>query len=110
MNQERIKKLESVASNLISQFLIEDIKEIENDFGIISISKIRISSDVSYLDIYVSSFKNSEILTKTLAEYAPELTRKLHKQLTLRKLPRIRFRYDESWEISSSVMDTINNL
>jgi len=110
MNKDRLEKLESVSKQLIWEFLLEDIKEIEDEFQLISIGWVKISSDISYLDVFVSSFKNSEKLTKTLAEYAPALTKKLHKNLSLRKLPKIRFRYDESWKISEWILNTINNL
>ena len=110
MNKERLKKLESVALGLVSEFLLEEIREIEEDFGLINIGWVKVSSDLSYLDIHVSSFKKSEILTKTLAKYAPEMNRKLHKKLNLRKMPKIRFKYDESWEISQDIIKTINNL
>lgn len=110
MNKDRLERLESISKQLIWEFLLEDIKEIEEDFQLINISWVKISSDISYLDVFVSSFKNSDKLTKTLAKYAPELTRKLHKKLTIRKLPKIRFRYDESWKISEGILNTINNL
>jgi len=110
MNQEKLKKLESISGRIISEFFIEELREIEEDFWLINIAQVKISTDLSYLDVYVSSFNNPEILTKTLATYAPEMNRKLHKQLSIRKMPKIRFRYDESWEISQEVLNTINNL
>ena len=110
MNQERLKKLESISARIISEFFIEELREVESDFWLINIAQVEISSDLSYLDIHVSSFQNQDILTKTLAKYAPEMNRKLHKKLSLRKMPKIRFRYDESWEISSEIIGTINNL
>jgi len=110
MNQEKIKKLESISRWIIAEFFMEELREVEAEFSLINIAKIEISSDLSYLDIFVSSFKNQELLTKTLAKYAPEMNRKLHKKLSLRKMPKIRFKYDESWEISSEILWTINNL
>jgi len=110
MNKERLKKLEWVAHELVSNFLFEYIQDLEENFWIINITWIKISPDVSYLDIYVSSFKNSDILCKTLAEYAHDIQRKLNRTLSLRKNPRIRFRYDKSWEIAQQVSETINNL
>jgi len=110
MNKERLKKLESIALELVSWFLFEEVREIEEDFWLINVLWVKISTDISYLDIYVSSFKNYDILTKTLAKYAPEMNRKLHKKLNIRKLPKIRFRYDKGWEISESILKTINNL
>ncbi len=110
MNKTRLEKLESVAKQITWEFLIEDIRQQETKFGIINISWVKISPDVSYLDIFVSSFENSDKLTKTLAKYAPSLTKKIHKNLNIRKLPKIRFRYDNSWEISQNILKTINNL
>lgn len=110
MNKDRLKKLENTTWNLVSEFLLYEIREIEEDFWLINISGVKLSSDLSYLDIFVSSFKNNEILTKTLAKFAPEITRKLHKTISIRKLPKIRFRYDESWKIGSEIIETINNL
>ncbi len=110
MNKERLKKLESIALQLVSNFLFEHTKDIEDNFWLINVTWIKISSDISYLDIYVSSFKNSDILCKTLAEYAHDIQKKLNKSLSLRKNPRIRFRYDESWQIAWEVAETIKNL
>jgi len=110
MNGEKLKKLESISQRIISEFFIEELRELDINFWLISIAWITISSDLSYLDINVSSFKNQELLTKTLAKYAPEMNRKLHKKLSIRKMPKIRFRYDESWEISQDILKTINNL
>ena len=108
MNGEKLKKLESISQKIVSEFFIEELREL--DFWLISIAWVQISSDLSYLDIFVSSFNNKKTLTKTLAKYAPEMNRKLHKKLSIRKMPKIRFRYDESWEISSEILWTINNL
>ncbi len=110
MNQERIKKLKSISQKIISEFFIEELRELESSFWLINIVKIEISSDLSYLDIFVSAFNKKDILTKTLAKYAPKINRELHKKLSIRKIPKIRFKYDESWEISSEILETINKL
>lgn len=110
MNQERIKKLESAIFELASSFLLEQVKEIESDFWIINITWVKLSSDLTYLDIYVSSFKNQDILTKTLADYAKDIQRFLAKKMTLRIVPRVRFRYDDKWEVAQDVTIAINKL
>lgn len=110
MNKDRIKKLESVAFDLAWNYLMEQVREIEYDFWIININNVKISSDTSYLDIYVSSLKNQDKLTKTLAEYAKDIQRFLSKKLALRVIPRVRFRYDNSWEVAQDVTMAINNL
>ena len=96
MNIERIKKLESIAKQLISSYIFEELEDQEQIFGIITIVKVKISSDISYIDIYVSSLKNSVILTKTLAKHNYNIQKRFNKKINIRKLPRIRFRYDDS--------------
>ncbi len=110
MKKERLLKLESIVKQLVSEYIFEKIIDIEEDFELINIVWVKISSDLSYLDIYVSCFKNQQNLTKTLATYAPEITGKLHRKLSTKKLPRIRFRYDKSYEISHKITEKINSL
>lgn len=110
MNKDRINKLESAMFELASSFLIEQVSEIESDFWIINITWVKLSSDLSYLDIYVSAFKNQDILTKTLANYAKDIQRFLWQKMSLRIVPRIRFRYDDAGEIAQDVTIAINKL
>lgn len=107
MKNERLKKLESVAQELVSRFIFEELEDSEKEFWIITITWVKISSDLSYLDIYVSSMKNPDILPKTLAKHNHEIQSKLGKSLLIRKLPRIRFRYDNKWETWQNIMDLI---
>ncbi|MDR1945425.1 MAG: hypothetical protein LBQ59_05190 [Candidatus Peribacteria bacterium] len=58
-----------------------------------------ISPDLSYLDAWVSAFKNQNILAKTLAKYNNDIQAKYNKAMKIRKLPRIRYRYDDKGEI-----------
>lgn len=110
MNSERIKKLESVARELVTKFIFEEMADEVLEFGIITVTDIIISSDISYMDIYVSSLKNPEGLTKALAKHANEIQRKFNKSVSIRKFPRIRFRYDETGAIWEEVVKTLNDL
>ncbi|MFK7779706.1 MAG: 30S ribosome-binding factor RbfA [Candidatus Gracilibacteria bacterium] len=110
MNQERIKKLERVSRELVTQFIFEELDDAELTFGIITVTGVKISSDLSYLDIFVSSLLNGEILTKTLAKHNREIQRGLNKALSIRKLPRIRFRYDDSGAVGQDICETINKI
>jgi hypothetical protein len=53
-----------------------------------------ISPDLSYLDVWVSAFKNEDILAKTLAKKNWIIQSRYNKAINIRKLPRIRYRYD----------------
>lgn len=108
MKEDKLKKLESISKKFISNFIFEEVKEIESDFGIITVTWVKISSDLSYLDVFVSSLKNWSVLPKALAYHWYDLQRKLNKYLDIRKLPKIRFRYNDEWEFSQNVTIKIN--
>ncbi|MDR2640405.1 MAG: ribosome-binding factor A [Candidatus Peribacteria bacterium] len=59
-----------------------------------TITNVVISSDLSYLDVWVSALKNEDTLAKTLAKHNNEIQSKYNKIIKIKKLPRIRYRYD----------------
>ena len=107
MNLERIKKLERVSRELVTNYIFEELEDSEQNFWIITVTWVKISSDLSYLDIYVSSLLNWEKLTKTLAKHNKQIQWKFNKSLWIRKLPKIRFRYDDKWAIWQEVCEAI---
>jgi ribosome-binding factor A len=107
MNSQRIKKLERVSRELVSNFIFDELEDAEKTFWIITITWVKISSDLSYLDIFVSSMMNGEILPKTLAKHNYDIQKRLNKSIEIRKLPRIRFRYDSKWEIGQEIWELI---
>jgi ribosome-binding factor A len=111
MKKERLEKLESLSLQLLPSIILEEIwKEAESEFWFITITKIKISPDLSYLDVFVSSIKKSEILTKFLAKENVKIQRRFNKSLDLRKLPRIRYRLDKSWEKSQGILNRIKEI
>jgi len=107
MNTKRLKKLERISRELVSSFIVENLGDKEKIFWIITITEIKISTDLSYIDIYVSSITNGNILTKALKKYNFEIQRELNKNINIRKLPKVRFRYDNKWAIWQEVSETI---
>lgn len=110
MNKDRTNKMESTLKSIISIKLIELTQEIQQEYWIININTVKISPDMSYLDVFVSSIKNQDILCKTLATYAQDLKFEINKNITLRKTPIIRFRYDKTNENSIDIISKINSL
>lgn len=108
MNIQRIKKLERLSRELVTNYIFEELEDSEKNFWLITVTWVKISSDLSYLDIFVSSLKNTEILTKTLAKHNYEIQSRFNKTLNIRKLPRIRYRYDDSWATWQEVCNAIN--
>lgn len=110
MNQERIKKLERLSRELVTNFIFEELEDSEKTFWIITVTWVKISSDLSYLDIFVSSLQNWDILAKTLAKHNHEIQARFNRILNIRKLPRIRYRYDDSWAKWQEVCEIINKV
>jgi len=110
MNQERIKKLESVSRELVSHYILEELDDSELNFWIITVTWVKISPDLSYLDIFVSSLLNWENLPKTLAKHNREIQWRFNRALNIRKLPKIRFRYDDKWAIWQEVCEVIKSI
>ena len=110
MKQDRLKRAESISKKLLSEYLISEFQELSVDFWIVTITDVSISSDLSYLDISVSSLRNTEELTKKLSEHAHEMHRFLGKKIEFIKVPRIRFRYDETGKTSFEFHQTLHEL
>lgn len=110
MNEQRRKKLEAVAQELVSNYIFNFLEDSEKEFWIITITNVKLSPDISYLDIYVSCFKNEDILPKTLAKHNYEIQHAFNKAIPLRKYPKIRFRYDSQGKVWETICKTINSL
>lgn len=110
MKQDRLQKAQSICKKLISEYLCEHLREESIHHGIITVTEVKISSELSYLDVYVSSLKNEDSLTKSLSIYAEDIQRLLAKKINFIKVPKIRFRYDGTGKDSFQVYQTINSL
>lgn len=110
MNDARTKKMNAMLKEIVSTALLEATLEVQSDFWLITVNSVRIAPDMSYLDIFVSSIKNKEILCKTLAPNAQFIKESINKAVTLRKTPIVRFRYDDEMEVSTHLMGKINQL
>lgn len=110
MNKERLKKLEVTSHKILSDIIFEETSEIWVEFWVITITEIVISPDLSYLDVWVSALKNEDILAKTLAKLNPIIQGKYNRAINIRKLPRIRYRYDNKGKIWQEVSMKINEV
>lgn len=87
-----------------------ELSELSSEYGIITVTDVYITADLSYLDISVSALRNPDTLTKVLSDHAHTIHRLLGKKIEFIKVPRVRFRYDSSGEDSFEVYKTIKNL
>lgn len=110
MNQDRLKKMNSLLWEIVSNSIYENTLEIQNNFWLITVNSVNLASDMWYLDVYVSSIKSWELLCKTLAKYAQKVKEDINSKIILRKTPIIRFRYNDEIEFSSDLISKIEAL
>lgn len=108
MSTERLKKIEKIIRKITSDFISKELPDEDNIFGIINISEVILSSDYSYVDIKVSSFVKQDLLTKTLAKSAYIIQKHIWKEIWLRKSPKVRFRYDDTWRTGAEINTVIS--
>ena len=73
------------------------LRECPRECGIVTITRIEISSDASYATVYMSALKEPELALEFLRKEGRDLQRQLGK-LPRKKIPLLRFRYDDSGE------------
>ncbi len=110
MNQDKINKLQARLKEIVTFNLHIATQDIQKDFWLITVNKAVLSVDWRYLDIFVSSIKNQDKLTKTLAIYAQDLKREINNKLMMRITPIVRFRYDDEMERTTNMLVKLNNL
>lgn len=110
MREDRRKKAEHISKKMISTYLVQELPESMSEYGLITLTDTKLSQDLSYIDVYVSSLKSSDTLTKYLALYARDIEKQLCKNLPLIKIPRVRFRYDTTHKDAFEIYQKIQEL
>jgi ribosome-binding factor A len=84
-----------------------------NEYGMITLSNVDVSPDLSNATVYVTSFNNKnshEELIKEMNGHTGQFRHKLSCIMTTRSVPSIRFKYDESIERAQRITDIINSV
>jgi len=108
LRHERLTEhIRNTASEVITELSRENIA----DYWIISVTDVVISADESYADLFVTSHTGSEKeLPKILARFAPSIEKALAKRLSIRKIPRIRFKAKKNAKNSNDILSIIHSL
>jgi len=92
MKQDRLVKAQSITKKIISEYFITHARELTSTYGIITITEIDISSDLSYMDVHASAMMNPDSLTKELSTHAHAIyleNTKKEKKISFRELLKI---------------------
>lgn len=112
MDKRRLYRVQSEIQRIISELLIEELKDPRID-QMTSVSKVELSNDTSVATIYFSIYGSQKTKEDTLSalENAKGYIRsRLAKVLEIRQVPELRFKIDESVEYSIEIQKILNKL
>ena len=113
MESQRKKKISSLIQKELAGLINEDLRRGGVKNLIISVTKTRVSPDLSLCKVYLSIFPSDNsvaqiaLLQKNSAKIKYDLSVLLKKHL--RKVPELAFFLDDSLDYIDSVEDSINN-
>ena len=98
MAQYRMERLGQTIQQKISSFILEGRIKDSRVTPFLSITKVRVSRDLSYADVYVSDIRgrNADKGAEGLQNAAGFIQSQLGGTMHIRKLPRLRFHSDTS--------------
>ncbi len=97
----RTERVGELLRQELSDLLIRGVKDPRVDHGLVSITEVVVSPDLRYATVYVSHLGRQEDRDEVLAgleHAAPYLHTELLHRLSLKHVPRLRFRFDPSIE------------
>lgn len=103
-----MRRLERVNELILKEINSIILKEIETPSVFVTITRVVVSRDLRYADIYFTTIPDEAIgsIKKKLDDSAGKLQSLLNKRLEMRPLPRIRFRRDDE-EAEASRIDRL---
>ena len=108
----RIERLNSLIRRDLSELLRYEVKD-PRVTGVVSVTRVDVSSDVQHAKVYVSVFGNlreKESTIDALHSAAGFIRRQLRGRLETRHVPVLRFILDETLTEGNQMLDLLDNL
>lgn len=109
----RIERVGHLIQEKIGSFIVEGkIKDPRVD-AFLSVTRVEVSRDLSYADVYVSSYKTDGGLKKGVAglqSAAGFIQSQLNQQMHIRQIPKLRFHEDASLKDGFEMIKKIESL
>ena len=110
MSEVRQHKIESSIRRIVAEYFLRDLNDPRAD-GLISITKVEITPDLSLARVYVSIFGN-KTPTPTVFHGVESATKRIQaavaKGLPIRTAPKLEFRLDETLKKEAEILKTID--
>ena len=96
----RIIRIESLVQETLAKIIQRELKD--QRVGMVTITQVKISRDLSFAKIYVATHEKdvekNKITIQALNHAAKFLRCRLADEIELRKIPELHFYYDEVWQ------------
>ncbi len=92
MMTNRAKGFSQLIGQIISPLIYEAL-DIEF-FGLPTVTNIKVSSDFSYADVFISTMENKDKIEQELRKHAFNIQKELNQKLQKKRVPRLRFKAD----------------
>lgn len=106
----KLERLEHKFAIEISSILREEIKDVRINF--VTVTAVDITNDLSFAKVYVTVLNDDdrEVILKVLNGAKGFIEKELCKRVEIRKMPELRFIYDESIEYSNNIENIIESI
>lgn len=107
----RVEVIESQLQRLISQFIINELRD--SKVGFVTITQVTTSKDLDLAKVYFNVLGNEEKIRatgETLNKAKGLIKSYCAKQITIRKMPDLRFEYDASLENGNKIEMILKNI
>ncbi|MFH1220724.1 MAG: 30S ribosome-binding factor RbfA [Candidatus Eisenbacteria bacterium] len=107
MQSRRLDRLGGQIQEEVSDIILRKLRDPR--IGFVTVTKVRVSADLSYASIYISVMGGAEDIDRSLEslEGASSFIRsEMGKRLKIRHIPEIRFHYDDT-EIKGARIDSL---
>lgn len=97
MSEHRLKRVQNLLREQISTMIMRGVIKDPRVTTMISVTEVKVSKDIAYADVYVSSLEGAKQLKKAveaLNHAAGFIQHKLKDQVRLRSTPVLRFKQD----------------
>ncbi len=105
-------KTERISDALIEQISYIIANEVKNGIKFVTITDVKVSSDLSYAKVYFTVLDESKIdeTSKALKEASGFIRHELRDRVDIRQIPELTFVYDESIKNAQKIEDIIDKL
>ncbi|MCL0028733.1 30S ribosome-binding factor RbfA [Dehalococcoidia bacterium] len=108
----RTERLNALLRNEISNLILRGIKD-PRISGVVSLTRVDVSNDLSYATVHVSiygSITDKKNTLKALKSASGFMRRELLNRISVRSMPILRFKLDESIADGNEILHLINSL